>query len=181
MTTESSNHSGAHSAARTDGSRANAGRSAERRTVCAFWIGNRCFGVDTSLVAEVVSIEAYIPIPLAPKAVRGIFNLRGEPLPLISLADILGVTYGPEGQVIATAMVLRGDGLAAGLLIDRVQAILPLEPGALMPPANVTEDAVILGFLEATTGSLTTAVAVIDPASLIERLMQLRYQRDVST
>jgi chemotaxis signal transduction protein len=188
MATGSFGHSGSQTGSRassttaqTGASEANTARAAARRTICAFWIGDRCFGLDTSLVAEVVSVEEQIPIPLTPPAVQGIFNLRGEPLPLISLADILGTARESSAPKVTTAMVFRSGGLAAGLVIDRVQAILPLDSGALMPPANATEDASILGFLEAATDRLTTVVGVIDPTILLEKLMQLRFQRDAVT
>ncbi|HEY5955565.1 MAG TPA: chemotaxis protein CheW, partial [Polyangiaceae bacterium] len=83
MATGSFGHSGAQSsgAAVRTGKGDAAAPSKARRTVCAFWIRDRCFGLDTSMVAEVVSIDVHIPVPLAPPAVQGIFNLRGEPLP----------------------------------------------------------------------------------------------------
>ncbi|HEY5957832.1 MAG TPA: hypothetical protein VIV60_14820, partial [Polyangiaceae bacterium] len=60
-------------------------------------------------------------------------------------------------------------------------AILPLETDKLMPPTNAKEDNAILGFLEAAAERLTTVVAVIDPAQLMERLLQLRFLRDAIT
>jgi purine-binding chemotaxis protein CheW len=182
MTSESfgrfSTHgSKADTASRTGDTRKGAPRGA-KSSICAFWIGEQCFGLDTELVGEVVSIEDRVPIPLAPAAIHGIFNLRGEPLPLVSLADILGIVQNPNRPKVLTAMVLRTSELAAGLAIDRVQAILSVDRGTLTPPTNAAEDVLVLGFLEVKTETMTTVVSVLDPSTLLAKLMQLRFVQD---
>lgn len=165
---------------KTDGNRSRPGRTGTARTVCAFWIGERCFGLDTGLVGEVVSVEQRVSVPLAPPAIDGVFNLRGEPLPLISLAKILGVGRATPGSQVVTAMVLRAGDVAAGLSIDRVEAILPLGSKGLIPPTSVAEDSIVQGFLETTTEGTTTVVSVLDPTALLDRVMQLRFSREPS-
>ena len=53
-----------------------------QRNVCAFWLRQRCFALDVALVGEVVSVDVLIRVPLSRPSVRGIFNLRGTPVPL---------------------------------------------------------------------------------------------------
>ena len=162
-------------------SKTNTSRSLSSNKICTFWIGERCFGLDTALVGEVVSIDEHIPVPLAPPAIHGIFNLRGEPLPLVSLAEVLGIAPTVSQAKTKTAMVLRSGDLAAGLSIDRVEAILSTDRGTLTPPTNAAEDSIVLGFLEITTEKMSSVVSVLDPTNLLEKLSQLRYVQSENT
>src|SRR6185295_1390429 len=93
-----SSSSGAMSASHASGSRgtrrsgsttaSGGGPPVERypHNLCAFWLGEHCYGLQTALVGEVVTVEALTPVPLAPPPVRGLFNLRGAPVALVDLA-----------------------------------------------------------------------------------------------
>src|SRR5215468_5406751 len=78
------------------------------RTICAFWLGRRCFGLDVALVGEVVLVEDYAPVPVSHASVLGLFNLRGAPVALVALTDVVG----PEDVVVEerkgiTALIAR--------------------------------------------------------------------------
>jgi purine-binding chemotaxis protein CheW len=143
--------------------------------LCTFWLGERCFALDTRLVGEVVTIEDKIPVPLAPPAVRGIFNLRGEPVPLVSLAELLGIENERRASKDITAIVLRSGDLVVGLIADRMEAVIPEGRGRLTPPAGTEDDRAILGFLEPDDGKLAIVISVLDPAFVLARLSELRY------
>jgi chemotaxis signal transduction protein len=150
-------------------------RAGSNVSLCTFWLGERCFALDTRLVAEVVTIEDRIPVPLAPAAVRGIFNLRGEPVPLVSLAQVLGINTGEHADNLA--IVLRSTDLVVGLIADRMEAVIPEGRGRLTPPAGSEDDRAILGFLEPDDNKLATVISVLDPAVVLARLTELRYLR----
>jgi purine-binding chemotaxis protein CheW len=169
----------ADSRASAQRSHTGSGPSARRETassLCSFWIGERCFGLDTRLIGEVVTVEERIQIPLAPPAVRGIFNLRGEPVPLVSLAAVLKLAV-PERKAsrTMTAIVVRAADLVVGLIADRMEAVLPEGRGRLTPSANAEEDADFLGFLELSSDSVQTVVSVLNPEALLGHLAALRY------
>ncbi|HYQ01845.1 MAG TPA: chemotaxis protein CheW [Polyangiaceae bacterium] len=145
-------------------------------SLCTFWLGERCFALDTRLVGEVVTIEDKIPVPLAPPAVRGIFNLRGEPVPLVSFAELLGIgEHERRAGKETTAIVLRSGELVVGLIADRMEAVIPEGRGRLTPPAGSEDDRAILGFLEPDDGKLSIVVSVLDPAFVLARVSELRY------
>jgi chemotaxis signal transduction protein len=145
-------------------------------SLCTFWLGERCFALDTRLVGEVVTIEDKIPVPLAPPAVRGIFNLRGEPVPLVSLAQVLGINESKVGAgKDTTAIVLRSGDFVVGLIADRMEAVIPEGRGRLTPPAGTEDDRAILGFLELDEGKLATVISVLDPSFVLAQLTELRY------
>src|SRR5437763_12605508 len=64
------------------------------RGLCAFWLVGRCFGLDVRWIGEVVVLETMTRIPGARPAIRGIFNLRGEPVVVLDLAGLLDLGDG---------------------------------------------------------------------------------------
>ena len=65
------------------------GARAKDGGLCAFWLAGRCLGLDVRWVGEVVALEAMTRVPSARPAVRGLFNLRGEPIVVIDLSELL--------------------------------------------------------------------------------------------
>jgi purine-binding chemotaxis protein CheW len=182
MTSESFGRSRLGAEAQTGGSAGSGDIAGPARgnnaSLCTFWLGERCFALDTRLVGEVVTLEDKIPVPLAPPAVRGIFNLRGEPVPLVSLAEVLGFNESERrAGKDTTAIVLRSGDLVVGLIVDRMEAVIPEGRGRLTPPAGTEDDRAILGFLEPDDGKLATVISVLDPSFVLAQLTELRYLR----
>lgn len=50
----------------------------ETELLTTFYIGNDYFGIEVMKVQEVTSAPTVVPVPLAPKFVRGLINLRGQ-------------------------------------------------------------------------------------------------------
>ncbi len=183
MASEPSGRSTLDSESRTGGSARSGDAAGPKRagsdtSLCTFWLGERCFALDTDLVGEVVTVEDEIPVPLSPAAVRGIFNLRGEPVPLVSLVEVLGLDHGqPRADRDRIAIVLRSSELVVGLIADRMEAVIPEGRGRLTPAAPTEEDRAILGFLEPEDGKQAAVISVLDPSVVLARLGELRYSR----
>jgi chemotaxis signal transduction protein len=151
-----------------------------QHNLCAFWLGEQCYGLQTALVGEVVTVEALTPVPLAPAPVRGLFNLRGAPVALVDLAQVLELTdTGPAeeprpGRPLV-ALVLRTESLFVGLLIRRMEMVITRGRGVLSPPeASAAEHPVVAGFLELADRP-DLPVTVLDSQALLARLDRLKY------
>lgn len=83
-----------------------------------FQVGEKRHAVDSRQVLEVVRTPHVTRVPHGPEALKGIANLRGQPLPVLSLGkvlngnDLLGPT---EGKII-----VYDHGGPVGLLVDDV-------------------------------------------------------------
>ncbi|MBV8949347.1 MAG: chemotaxis protein CheW [Actinobacteria bacterium] len=53
-------------------------------------VGRDWYAIDVAVVREVVAQPLLRPVPTAPPAVLGVFNLRGEIVPLFDTAVLLG-------------------------------------------------------------------------------------------
>jgi purine-binding chemotaxis protein CheW len=91
-----------------------------------FHVGKYLFGVDVSLVQEVVRLQQMTPVPLAAGEIAGLINLRGEVLTAIDLRARLGL---PPVDTTAGArepvnVVVRVDDEPVGLLVDEIGGVL---------------------------------------------------------
>lgn len=143
--------------------------------VCAFWLAGRCFGLDVRFLGEVVALEAMTRVPNARPAIRGLFNLRGEPVVVIDLSEVLelGDRGQPGGKL---GLVLRIGDIAAVVAVERVESIIPAGRGELAPRSD-GEHRAVLGLLDdrASGGRIVT---ILDSELLLERLQALRYLTD---
>ncbi len=150
-------------------------------SVCVFWLGEQCYGVVSSLVGEVFVVEQYAPVPVAPPAVIGLFNLRGTPVALVDLALVLDLPgAGPiaaqpvEGATIV-ALVLRTGRMLVGAHIRKMEVVIPSGRALYVPPeGSAGEHPVVGGFLELPERPGLT-ITLLEPDALMARLNKLRY------
>jgi purine-binding chemotaxis protein CheW len=57
---------------------------------CTFHIGPFYFGIPVEAVQEVLRGQTLTPVPLAPPAVKGLLNLRGDIVTVLDLSETLG-------------------------------------------------------------------------------------------
>jgi purine-binding chemotaxis protein CheW len=95
-------------------------------------IGADSYAVDLAAVREVVPRADVTPLPRGPRAALGVFNLRGEVIPLFDTGVLLGVGRARSGGHIAVVETASG---VAGLAADGAARRTTL--GAPAGPATV--------------------------------------------
>ncbi|MVA12183.1 chemotaxis protein [Agrobacterium vitis] len=83
-----------------------------------FRVGEQNYEIDASLVLEIIRVPHITRVPNGPAALKGIANLRGRPIPVLSMATMLSVsdTAGRnDGKII-----VYDHGGGVGLLVDDV-------------------------------------------------------------
>jgi len=88
-----------------------------------FRVGKYLFGVDVSLVQEVVRLQSITPVPLASPEIAGLINLRGEVLTAIDLRARLGMPKS-ESNRDPVNVVIRVDNEPVSLLVDEIGGVL---------------------------------------------------------
>lgn len=87
--------------------------------LCTFFLDKQMFAIDVQTVQEVIRYQQMTDIPLAPDAVCGLINLRGQIVTAIDLRKRLGLPNRPEGQLPMNVVVRSDDG-AVSLLVDQI-------------------------------------------------------------
>lgn len=99
--------------------------------------GDRVFGIDATLIQEVVMVGEITPARHAADYVAGIRNLRGRIITVIDLGVRLGlgpVEIGPESRI----LIADWKGEPVGLLVDRVADAIAMQAGDVEPaPPNL--------------------------------------------
>jgi purine-binding chemotaxis protein CheW len=102
-----------------------------------FLVSGSLFGMDTSLVQEVVRLTSVTPIHHAASCVVGVMNLRGHISTVIDLSARLGL-----GQVDLTGerriIIVEWMGERIGLVVDQMQDVLSVDLDSIgRAPENV--------------------------------------------
>jgi purine-binding chemotaxis protein CheW len=109
----------------------------EMLEIIAFRLHDQEFCVRTTTIREIRGWGPATPIPHAPSDVIGVMNLRGTVIPIIDLANKLGMrsTEPNERSAIVVAEV---HGMAMGLVVDAVSDILTVSAGLLQPVPEIS-------------------------------------------
>lgn len=104
----------------------------------SFLLAGEEYAVNILRTREVVAYDVLTRIPMAPPGVRGVFNLRGQIVPVIDLACTLGLPPIEPTRwtcILMTEVECAGEPSLMGMLIDAVSDVLDLSPADVEPPA----------------------------------------------
>ena len=90
----------------------------QTRQYCTFLLGDALYGIDALRVQEIVRSRPVTPVPLAPAAVVGLMNLRGQIVTALDLRSRLGLAPDEAGSAVVV-VVQTADG-AVGLAVDEI-------------------------------------------------------------
>ena len=102
-----------------------------------FTVAGHELGIAVLEVQEVLRAQGLTPVPLAPRAVVGLMNLRGQIVPALDMRRILSLPDRDEGQE-PLSVVVRTEHSAVSLLVDEIGDVVELEASSFeLPPQNV--------------------------------------------
>ena len=105
----------------------------------SFRVGEQEYSVDIMSVREIRGWTRATSLPHSPAYVRGVINLRGTVLPVIDLAQRLGLPSGEITDRNVIIVVHIGDR-TVGLLVEAVSDILSIPQDELSPPPELAAD-----------------------------------------
>jgi len=111
------------------------GEDAARQYVTCL-VGEERFAFPMESVLEIVRLPETVRVPLAPRSLNGLANLRGTVLPVVDLRKLLGL---PEADPTdATRVVVVDCSRPVGLVVDRVERVLDVEAEKVEPADEVS-------------------------------------------
>lgn len=94
-----------------------------------FMVAKEAFATEMAPVQEIIRMPSIFPVPMAPAAMLGLSNLRGQVLPVISLRRLLGIEQTEHND--ATRVVVIDIGQLVGFVVDQVASVVNIAPGAI--------------------------------------------------
>lgn len=113
------------------------------------------FGINVFKVREVMRTPAITSAPEMPASVKGMVSLRGALVPVVDLAEYVGMTSDTPREIM---IVTEYNGHTQGFLVESVDTILRLDWAQMRVPPEM---------LMAKMGGLVTAVTELADARLV--------------
>ncbi len=105
-----------------------------------FQLGEELYGIDIMMVEGIVRVEDTRSIPNAPDYVDGIFNLRGEIIPIISLHKRFHLrrpVMSEEDELLSGFVIIRINGMKLGIIIDKVSRVVTVDLDKMQQPPQM--------------------------------------------
>ena len=100
--------------------------ASDTRQFVTFIAGEEVFAVDMAPVQEIIRVPEVVRVPLAPRSLDGLANLRGKVLPIISLRRIFGFAEREHDDASRAVVIDLGQPL--GFVVDRVASVIGVDP-----------------------------------------------------
>jgi purine-binding chemotaxis protein CheW len=101
--------------------------------LATFSVDGYLFGVEVAAVQEVIRYQPMTRVPLAPAALVGLINLRGQVITAVDLRRRLGFGDRAAGELPMDVIVRTRDGLVS-LLVDRIGDVVDVAEEAFEEP-----------------------------------------------
>lgn len=133
-----------------------------RMEILLFSLGtSETFGINVFKVREVSATPFITPAPNMPVGVEGLISLRGNVIPVLSLAKIMGLA-GPDSDLGGSMMVTEYSKRTLGFLVSEVDRIVRVEWDRVRAPDNMSSssNSYITAITELPDGPLVSIVDV---------------------
>ncbi|WP_020612511.1 chemotaxis protein CheW [Sediminispirochaeta bajacaliforniensis] len=111
-----------------------------RMQLVSFQLGEEHYGINIMSVDGIVRVEETRPIPNAPSYVEGIFNLRGEIIPIINLHKrfhLKRAELSEEDELLSGFIIIDIKGMKLGIIIDKVSRVVTVDLNKMQPPPQM--------------------------------------------
>lgn len=90
-------------------------------------LGEEQFGIDIRFIDNIVRMQSITRVPKVPAYLKGVINLRGEVIPVMSLRMKMGLPedeYARATRIIILKLEQQGN---VGIIVDEVKEVVTLE------------------------------------------------------
>ena len=109
----------------------------EAKRYLVFKIGEEEYGIDIRKITTIIEKDMEIArVPKLPTFLKGVINLRGEIIPVMSMRLKLGLSedsYGPDTRIIIISL----DEVSAGLIVDSVAEVIEFDDESIESITNI--------------------------------------------
>ena len=127
----------------------------ESRKYLIFIIDNLKIGIDAEYVVEILNSYSATYLPMMPDYIEGIFNMRGQIIPIMDIRQRLGkYTKGGESLLI----VLDYNDTQLGIQVDAVELMMDIPNDSILPIPSRSAQKLVSGMCTLPDGSGTMLV-----------------------
>jgi purine-binding chemotaxis protein CheW len=137
------------------------------RLVC-FELRGQELALPIGDVKETLPLQPITNVFLTPPCLAGVFSLRGDIVPVIDLAVLLGLpptVAGDESRIVVIQASGAHDKGSAAVVVDRLRDLRTIETELEPPPQNLSNE--LQHLLRGVAATQTGTVRVLDAASIL--------------
>lgn len=101
--------------------------SADGMEVLFFTLGEKVYGIEIDYVQEIIGIEQITVVPKIPEYIKGVINIRGKVVPVISVRKRFGIEEIPYDDRTCIIVLEFENGTQVGIIVDRVQEVVVVD------------------------------------------------------
>jgi len=148
--------------------------AASVRQFVTFHVERETYAVPLAEVQEIIRLPEMVEVPLAPRALAGLANLRGSVLPVASLRRLFSLPDRGHDDATRVVVVNRAGGhgsgqeITSGFVVDRMASVITAEAGEIEGADGLTASAeadLLSGVIKRSAGM----VMIIDLSRLLQR------------
>jgi len=101
-----------------------------------FSLGNELFASHVNFVLKILEMQHITEVPKSPPFLKGVINLRGNVLPVIDARIKFGINateYTPRTVILVLSLVIDGDQVEVGAIVDSVQDVVEYDGNNIQP------------------------------------------------
>ena len=106
----------------------------DKKQYIVITFGNEQYGIDISYVDNIVRMQKITRVPKAQPYFKGVINLRGEVVPVMSLRLKMGLeddVFTNTSRIIILKIEQKG---VLGIIVDEVKEVVNLDPKTIEKP-----------------------------------------------
>ncbi|MCL2722043.1 MAG: chemotaxis protein CheW [Treponema sp.] len=105
-----------------------------------FSLSGKDYGVDIMNVKEIAKADKFTYVPNAASFVRGVYNLRGDIIPIIDLRQFFHLPLESKNEGIENMLILHINDQVYGTIVDKIDKVVGINKDQIQPPHPIFGD-----------------------------------------
>jgi purine-binding chemotaxis protein CheW len=105
-----------------------------------FSLGGKDYAVDIMNVKEIAKADKFTYVPNAASFVRGVYNLRGDIIPVVDLRIFFHLPTEKVMDGMENMLILRIEDRVYGTIVDKIDRVLGINSDQIQPPHPIFGD-----------------------------------------
>jgi len=105
-----------------------------------FSLAGKDYGVDIMSVKEIAKADKFTYVPNAASYVRGVYNLRGDIIPIIDLRQFFHLPAEKKHEGLENMLILHINDQVYGTIVDKIDKVVGIQKDTMQPPHPIFGD-----------------------------------------
>ena len=101
--------------------------TASNTEMLSFNVGDATYAIEIKYIKEIIEVEQITLVPKIPSHIKGVINLRGKVVPVISIRKRFEIEEIPFDSRTCIIVLEFEDGEQVGIIVDRVQEVVDVK------------------------------------------------------